>query len=162
MEYTLIAFIALALANLLLLLKIIVVEKKLNTLIKLLASYPRVVERLSKRIEAKKKVRKRYIVFEVISECKLTPKELSREIDSKVMELLGRIGIAQVGYRFLFFDEKLNIGIVRSTNKAYKLIIGVLGLVRKVGNCHVLIIPVSVHSTLNKAYEKIRELEQTK
>ncbi len=162
MEYILIAFALLASITLLLLFKLIIVEKKVNVLVELLSNYPRIVERLSKRIEAKKRVRKRYIVFEVISECKLSSEELSKEVSSKVMELLGRRGVAEIGYRFLFFDENLNMGIVRSTNRAYKLMIGILGLVRRISDCRVLIIPVSVHTTLNKAYEKIRELGKTK
>ena len=131
--------------------------KYINLILSTLVKYPRIFERISRRIEAKKKIRKRYIVFEVLGQGNINMNELDNEIRKNIVALLGRKGIVEVGYKLVFYDESKRKGIIRSNNRAYKFLIGILGLVRKIGNKGILIVPISIHGTLKKAYEKIGE-----
>ena len=131
--------------------------KYINLILSTLVKYPRIFERISRRIEAKKKIRKRYIVFEVLGQGNINMNELDNEIRKNIVALLGRKGIVEVGYKLVFYDESQRKGIIRSNNRAYKFLIGILGLVRKIGNKNILIVPISIHGTLKKAYEKIGE-----
>ncbi len=134
--------------------------KRVTSIIKILEAYPRVLDRLTKIIESKKKPRRRYIVFRIVAEKQVSRKELDRAIRSTVKDIMGVKGLADSSYMLVDYDEERGIGIIRSNNKAYKILIGVLGLIRVIGEGRVLIVPLSTHGTIRKAREKIKSLTQ--
>lgn len=136
-------------------------HKTSTNIIRLLENYPHVFERLAKIVESKKKIRKRYIVIRVISQDKITRKKLDKAIKDTIKDIIGVKGLADTNYTLIDYDEQLNLGIIRSNSKAYKILIGLLGMVRTVdNNIRVLIIPISTHGTIRKAREKIKSLSK--
>ncbi len=136
-------------------------RRTLLNIMRLLETYPRVFERLAKVVESKKKIRKRYIVIRVISQDKVTRKELDKAIRDTIRNIIGVKGLADTNYTLIDYDEQLGLGIIRSNNKMYKIVIGLLGMVRTIGNnTRALIIPISTHGTIKKAKEKIKSLSK--
>ncbi len=136
-------------------------HRTLLNIIRLLETYPRVFERLAKVLESKKKIRKRYIVIRVLSQGKITRKELDKAIRDTIRNIIGVKGLADTSYILVDYDEQLGLGIIRSNNKMYKIVIGLLGMVRTIdNNIRILIIPISTHGTIRKAREKIKSLSK--
>ena len=154
--FLLLLFLSIVISNIALIIAIKSM-KYINLILSILVKYPRIFERISRKIEAKKKIRKRYIVFEVLGQENISMNELDNEIRRSIITLLGKKGIVEVGYKLIFYDESKCKGIIRSNNRGYKFLIGVLGLVRKIRDKNILIVPISIHGTLKKAYEKIGE-----
>jgi len=131
--------------------------RQIKIIVKLLATYPRMFERISRKIEAKKKIRKRYLVFEILGCNNIDANRLDEEIRRNIISLLGKRGLIDTNYKLMLYDKDKCKGIIRANNKSYKILIGILGLIRQIDNDKVLIIPISIHGTLKKAYEKIGE-----
>ncbi len=129
-----------------------------KNLLYMLQRYPRVIDRLSKIIESKKRPRKRYIVFRLISSNPISGRELDKIIRDTVKNVIGVKGLAETDYALIDYDETTGLGIIRSNNRTYKLLIGLLGLVRSINDVKILIVPVSAHGTIKKAREKIKSL----
>jgi len=60
--------------------------------------------------------KRRYIVFELISEKSLGKKEVKEGIWKNILENIGIIGAAETGFLFIDFDEKTQKGILRCKN----------------------------------------------
>ena len=135
-------------------------RRTLLNIMKLLETYPRIFERLAKVVESKKKIKKRYIVIRVLSRGKITRKELDRAIRDTIKNIIGVKGLADTSYTLVDYDEQLGLGIIRSNNRMYKVVIGLLGMVRTINNTRVLVIPISTHGTIRKAREKIKSLSK--
>ncbi len=135
-------------------------RRSLLNIIRLLETYPRVFERLAKVVESKRKVRKRYIVIWVMSSGNITRKELDRTIRDTIRNIIGVKGLADTDYALINYDERSGLGIIRSNNKMYKIVIGLLGMVRTTNNERIFVIPISTHGTVKKAKEKIKSLSK--
>ncbi len=125
-----------------------IVERRIALLLYGLEKYTRVkaaVARLSQR------PRRRYIVFEVMSEGDLDEPDLARAIASTARRVLGEAGYVESGIRLILYNKSSSRGILR-VNHTYKYrVLGVLGLVRKVKGYRVVIIPLGVTGSVKRA-----------
>jgi ribonuclease P/MRP protein subunit POP5 len=113
----------------------------------------RVAARLAKRRLARR--RKRYVVFEV-SGGPVAAEALDAAIRAQMKKLLGVKGLSDAGYKLVYFDPRARRGVVRVYSD-YKLhVIGVLGLVRRVGDRPVLVYPIATAGSLKKAGSRLR------
>ncbi len=125
-----------------------ILERRITLLLYGLEKYTRVksaVARLSQR------PRRRYIVFEVMSEGDLDEPDLARAIATTARRVLGEAGYVESGIRLILYNKSSNRGILR-VNHTYKYrVLGVLGLVRRVRGRKVMIIPLGVTGSVKRA-----------
>lgn len=97
------------------------------------------------------KLRKRYIVFSVISGEKLSKKEIEESIRKKIGKIYGIIGVAKTDPQVVFYDPSIKKGIIRTSHKEKELVIAALSLVREINGKKALIIPLKTTGTIKKA-----------
>lgn len=101
--------------------------------------------------------KKRYLVYEVISETKiLDQKSIIDAILSCALQFLGDIGMAKAGMMFLCekYNAKNQRGLIKVNNKMLNSVIGALCFVKSVQGNPVIIKSVGVSGILKKATDK--------
>ena len=100
--------------------------------------------------------KKRYVVFEVLSDSKLNASSIKEQIMTSALNLIGERGVANAG--ILFPKETYNPenqrGILRVNNKYVNEIKSALALVQNIENEDVIVKSVGVSGILKKAQEK--------
>lgn len=96
--------------------------------------------------------RKRYIVFEAISNKVIIAKQAKKAIENALMDYCGVNGSAKAGMIFLAdkYDDKKQTGIVRVCHKSVEDIKSALCLITKINNDPVLFRSLGVSGILNK------------
>ena len=100
--------------------------------------------------------KKRYLVFEVLSEAKI--KDFSKVKDS-ILEtgsfFLGKLGMAEAGIILMEdkYDANKNKGIIRVNHKHVHHLKSVLTLVKKIDDNEVIVRSIGVSGILKKAEE---------
>ncbi len=107
------------------------------------------IDKLLKKL--KQKPKKRYIVFEVLSDCQIDGQTLWRELRETIREVLGSPGLIMSGVALIYYNPHLKRGILRVRNTYKNQVLGSLGLIRRVSNCEVLVLPISTSGTLKSA-----------
>lgn len=110
-----------------------------------------------KRILPTLRQKKRYIVFEIIADKKITDfKAVSKAIWDKSLKLLGELGVSKAGIWVLEekFDPELQRGIIKVDNKYVPQAKSALLMVDKIGNQKVILKSVGVSGILKKACQK--------
>lgn len=102
--------------------------------------------------------KKRYMVFEILSDKKIeNPGMIAESIRKAALELLGAIDASKAGIMFL--GEKYNAekqkGIIRVNTGYLDKLRASLVLIKKVGNSNVTIKSISASGMINKAAEYI-------
>lgn len=95
--------------------------------------------------------RKRYIVFEVISEKKIRRKELLKEIWDSVYSLYGDKGASESKIKLLEFDNGTGRGILRCAHKKVEEIRAVLACISSVDEAKVGIRVIRTSGTIKAA-----------
>lgn len=96
--------------------------------------------------------KRRYIVFEIVSEKKLNAKKLSNSVYKQIQNLIGEINMAKAG--IIMLEGKDNKGIVSSTNKLANEVVSALTLVSYLDNQEVKIKTLGMSGILKKAKNK--------
>lgn len=155
MNYMILSMIVgIALWTILLTLIVFKLKKRIEILGKMLVHGIR--KSYIKALEARKPRRKRYIVFEVISNETITASELNHTLGEEAEKLLGILGLSDITLKLIDFDEKLKRGIIRTDNYSKYIVLALLGLIRNIGNKKVLLIPLKTTGTIKKARQLIR------
>jgi ribonuclease P/MRP protein subunit POP5 len=63
------------------------------------------------------KEKKRYVLFEVVSDRKFGKEDVKKAVSSVLHENLGNMGLADAEFAFIDFDEVTQKGILRCKNK---------------------------------------------
>lgn len=99
------------------------------------------------------KEKKRYVVFEIISEEKISSVP-EKEIKEAFMQLFGEIGLGNAGLIFLRNKYSGTKGIIKVNNKCVDQLKASFCMVKNIGKNKVIIKSVGVSGTLKKAQEK--------
>jgi ribonuclease P/MRP protein subunit POP5 len=103
------------------------------------------------------KQKKRYVVFEVISETAIKSyEELRSSILSGCLSALGELGLAEAGIRLIDndYDSIKQRGIIRVGHKHVERLGLALAMIQKIGRTDAVVRCVGVSGILNKAEEK--------
>ena len=100
------------------------------------------------------KEKKRYVVFETISEKKLSKNIVEKTINEYVLKFLGELGVAKSGFIFIRDSYKENKGVVKTNVKNVDEVKMALSLIKKVGNEKAIVNVVGVSGILKKAKSK--------
>ena len=97
------------------------------------------------------KIRRRYIVFTVISEHNISKRELEKAIREVVKELYGIIGLTKSDPQIIFYDPSVKRGVLRTGHLTSNILIASLSSVDNINGKEVLIIPIKTSGTLKRA-----------
>jgi len=96
------------------------------------------------------KEKKRYVVYEVITE-KSLDKDISLQIFEKANAFLGLFDGAKAGLQNLVYDKKKQKGIIRVTNNYVDKLKSVLMMITNIEGQNIMIKSVYVSGIINKA-----------
>ena len=104
------------------------------------------------------KEKKRYIVFEVISDKKVSQREIGDGIRNNIAKFLGELGIAKAGFVLMKDTIKGNKGIIRTNVKYQDEVKMALALIKNLGKEKVIVNVIGVSGILKKAKGKFLEV----
>jgi len=108
-----------------------------------------------------KKIRRRYIVFSIISEHDFDKRELEKAIRKKLALLYGIISLAKADPQLVFYDPRLKKGVIRTSHVMKDYVLAALSIIRNINEKQLLIIPIKTTGTIKKA-KKIMYTIKTK
>lgn len=116
----------------------------------------RLVKLLAKRkykdvLGKTKKLRKRYIVFTIVSEHSFSRKEIEEAVRKNINKVYGFIGLARADPKLVYYEPSLKKGVIRTSHLEKELVITALSLVREVNGKKLVIIPLKTTGTIKRA-----------
>ena len=106
--------------------------------------------------------KKRYIMFEVLSEEEVNYEELESAIWNILLDFLGEFGVATTSFWILKERWKGNRGIIRCNHTSVQHIIASLGLLERIGDTRLTIRILGVSGTIKSLIEKTSQQGQEK
>ncbi|MCE4627688.1 MAG: Rpp14/Pop5 family protein [Desulfurococcales archaeon] len=98
-----------------------------------------------------RKPRRRYIVFQVISDDDVSEKSLYQAIMRSARRLLGSAAIADSGLTLAYYNAATRRGVLRVRSDYKNAAMAVLSTVRRAGNSNILAVPITASGTIKKA-----------
>lgn len=119
------------------------------------------MEDRTKTLPSSYREKKRYIVFEVISENKIEFEELIKAVFNYTINLIGILGVAKTNFRFMhdLYDEKEQIFVLRCLPRDVELIRLSMALITEINEKKVCIRSLGVTGTIKSARRKYLEEE---
>jgi len=114
------------------------------------------VEKVIKAVKNSRKLRKRYMIFEVISDKDIDKNLLEDSIRNSFNSMFGKVHLARASLTIPYYDSKLRIGVLKFTHVYKYKVLTTLGIVRSVGNAKVLLVPIRTTGTLKKALKYLK------
>ena len=102
--------------------------------------------------------RRRYVAFEVISEYKFSAEQIWSAICARI-PIVGYNEIAEAQLRFIEWNEKRQIGILRCSHRKVSIIRVLLASISKIENKVVGMRIIRVSGTLKTLRKKLKEVE---
>ena len=105
------------------------------------------------KLQSSLKQKKRYLVFEVVSDKKYSVSEIEREVFQALLTFLGEFGVAQASPMFLKekFNQSKQRFILKVNHKSTKLIQAALSLIKTIKNTKVIVKSLTTTGTIKKA-----------
>ncbi len=117
----------------------------------------RAVRSFIKSTEAKRRVRKRYLVVKVIGEADKS--SLNRLILESIRVLYGSAVSSLYGTRVIDFDSKSMTAVIRLRSDGRWAVLAAVGAVENISGGSIILIPLRMCGTLRKAREYARRLK---
>jgi len=103
----------------------------------------------------KKRVRRRYVVFEVVTSSEVSEEDVRAAIDGSFKRLFGEVGYTSVEPKLIFYDKIARRGILRVRSTGLQSLMAALSVIRKVGSAEAMVVPLRVSGTIRKARKYI-------
>jgi len=102
------------------------------------------------------KEKKRYVIFEIISEKRVKEDAVKKAFFREIKSFIGINGMADAAPTVVYFDEKSKKGVLKVDNRALKQVEQALSLIREISfnKCFVHIIKTT--GTVKKAKELVK------
>ncbi|MFX0068983.1 MAG: Rpp14/Pop5 family protein [Promethearchaeota archaeon] len=101
-----------------------------------------------------KRQRRRYIVFNLLSEGEITKSMLIRSIANEIMRVHGEYGASKAQFWLSYYEEKSKRGIIQCTHKTVDLIRVPLATMTDIEKTPVLIHVLGISGTIKTAKDK--------
>jgi len=98
--------------------------------------------------------RNRYMVFALECEKPVKSKDVSQAIYTTATRFLGELGASKVSLRFIEYDEKKKLGIIKVNHKSVDEARAVLVVLKEIAGAKVAAQTLGVSGTIKKAREK--------
>jgi len=105
------------------------------------------------------KEKKRYLVFEIVSDTKFKDfKAVQEQIMQKSLELIGQLGVAKAGIQPLkeTWNKETQRGIIKVNYKYTDELKSSLSFIKQINNQEVIAKSVITSGVINKAKEKLK------
>ncbi len=106
------------------------------------------------------KEKKRYVVYNAISDAPITKKACEVAIETSLSSYIGTLGLAQAGIRFLDWQEQK--GIVRVAHTHVSMLKAAFTLITNIGNTKTTFSSVAVSGLLKKARQEVKNNGKTR
>ncbi|HIQ49984.1 MAG TPA: ribonuclease P protein component 2 [Nanoarchaeota archaeon] len=102
------------------------------------------------------RIKKRYVVFQVYSEKKISFEDVVNAIWGCFLNFAGELNLALSRIKIMkdLWDEQKQVGVIRCAHTAVELIRSVLILIDRIGDSKVVFRVLGVSGTLNSAKRK--------
>jgi ribonuclease P/MRP protein subunit POP5 len=107
-----------------------------------------------------KRIRKRYIVFAILSEKRFDKKVLEKTIRDYWVKYLGSIMLTRADPQIIYYEPSINRGVLRVAHKYKYHAIALLGFIREINGSKCLVIPLKTTGTLKKARQILYSLRR--
>ncbi|MEM5797858.1 MAG: Rpp14/Pop5 family protein [Candidatus Aenigmatarchaeota archaeon] len=94
------------------------------------------------------RIKKRYVAFKLISSGPVQLANIKDSIRASIIKWIGEKGFGESGYKFISWDEKQKIGIIRCNHTFVDDIKVALALVHQIGDEHVIFASFRVSGTI--------------
>ena len=101
--------------------------------------------------------KRRYVIFELKSNEKFNKKQIEKAINRVMLKTLGLFGAVDSSYWLVEFDEKKQVGILRTTNKFLELVFASFGFLTEVDGKEVAVNLIKTTGTIKKAKKEIKQ-----
>ncbi len=95
--------------------------------------------------------KKRYLVFELISDQKLAQNSVAFQLKNTLMKLFGELGLSKMNYQFIGFNEKTNKGILKCRHTAVEDLKAGFLMIKEVNGVSVIPKTLKTSGTVKKA-----------
>jgi len=110
--------------------------------------------------EPVKRLRKRYIVFAVLSEKKYSKKEVERSVRDLMRDFFGEELLVKADPQLIYFDPALQRGVIRVAHIYKDHVIAAFALIQEIDGAKCLVIPIKTTGTIKKAKRILYSLRQ--
>jgi len=101
-------------------------------------------------------LRRRYIAFKVLSESRLSPREVHSAILDSMTRLFGAKGLSEADLRLVSFDPSSGVGILRCSHRAVWMVRASLTLISNVSSSRASVHVVRVSGTIKALRERVK------
>jgi ribonuclease P/MRP protein subunit POP5 len=101
------------------------------------------------------KSKKRYVMFEVVSDKKFAKEDVKKAVWSVLHENLGNMGLADAEFSFIDFEEKSQKGILRCTNTKLEQVRAALALLSEINLYKAFLYVRTVTGSIKKANSRV-------
>ncbi len=107
-----------------------------------------------------KRIRKRYIVFAILSDRRFDKRILEKTIRDYWAKYLGSIMLIRADPQVIYYEPSINRGVLRIAHKYKYHAIALLGFIREINGSKCLVIPLKTTGTLKKARQILYSLRK--
>ena len=107
-----------------------------------------------------KKIRKRYIVFAVLSEKKFEKRDVEKCLRMTFKQYFGEILLIKADPQLIYFDPSIQRGVIRVAHKYRDQVLASLSMIREINGVKCLIIPLKTTGTIKKARKIMYSFER--
>ncbi len=133
------------------------VSRKLELLLN--AVRGKTIAKMITALRVRRKRRKRYMVFELMSDREVSAGLLEYEIRNTFKKLFGEVHLVRAALAVQYFNNQSNIGVIKYSHMYRYKVLAVLGVVRRVGDAKVMAVPLRTTSSLKRALKYVRSVE---
>ncbi len=102
-------------------------------------------------LEKLSKLRRRYIVFTIISSESISRQEFEKALREKLSSLYGVIGLVKSDPQLVYYEPSLKRGVIRTSHLMKDYVVATLSLIKNVNGKKVLVVPVKTTGTIKRA-----------
>ena len=133
--------------------KIVFLKKETNELKKILR------QEVEEKTE-KKKLRKRYVVFAILTEQKIEKKSLEEAIRANWVRFFGEKSLIKADPQLIYYDPSVKRGVIRVAHLYKDELIALMSTIKKIGEADCLLVPLKTTGTIKKARKLLYSLRK--
>ncbi|MCD6301397.1 MAG: Rpp14/Pop5 family protein, partial [Staphylothermus sp.] len=117
------------------------------------------IQKVEEKIE-KKKLRKRYLVFAILSEQKIDKKSIEETIRTHWIRFFGEKSLIKADPQLVYYEPSIKRGVIRVAHLYKDELIALMSTIKKIGNANCLLIPIKTAGTIKKARKLLYSLRR--
>ncbi len=133
--------------------KVVFLRKETNELKKVLK------QKAEEKTE-KNKLRKRYLVFAILTEQRIDKKSLEEAIRTHWVRFFGEKSLIKTDPQLIYYDPSVKRGVIRVAHLYKDELIALMSTIKKIGEADCLLVPLKTTGTIKKARKLLYSLRK--